>query len=129
MERIIANGTAIYAKNQDVYTVLAANDGNDYIVEMKDDDKIWTLYMPPDESEDELECYEGPILALSNSKLDKTSAFEIFEHNVLPVKITPKKKTALSKPTDSPKFYDILDKEPYFPAAPIKKKVVKKLLK
>jgi hypothetical protein len=136
MKRIIANGTTIYAENQDVYSVITANDGNDYIVEVEKNEKIWNLYMPLDESEDELECFEGPILALPSSKIDLKQHDEE-QHQQSPIKlIAPKKKSNYIKPTTSPKFTDVLNKEAYFDTAsttmktwPVKKKVVKKLLK
>lgn len=124
MERIIANGTTIYANNQDLYTVITANDGNDYIVENINNTKVWNLYMPPDESEDELQCFEGPILALPNLKFAITKTTPVTEYTLPPTTV-PFKKSVVKK-TDSPKFKDVLYKESY--DAP-KKKVVKKLLK
>ena len=124
MDRIIAaNGKTIYAKNEELYTVMAGDDGNDYIVEsINSNDNKWHIYMPPEEPEDELICYEGPILALPNVKLEKTK--NPTEH-AEPMKFSPppKKKTLIFKPTDSPKLQNVLQKENY--ETP-KKKVLKK---
>jgi hypothetical protein len=125
MDRIIAaNGKTIYAKNEELYTVMAGDDGNDYIVETTNtNENKWHIYMPPEEPEDELICYEGPILALPNVKLEKTK--NPTEH-AEPMKFLPppKKKTLVFKPTaESQKLQNVLQKENY--ETP-KKKVLKK---
>ena len=127
MNRIIAaNGKTVFAKNEDVYTVMAGDDGNDYIVELENNSKIWNTYMPPEESEDELICFEGPILALPNVKIEP--AKNTTTDNSEPIKFLPppKKKTLTFKPTDSLKFSNNLEKEKYEEILPQKKKLVKK---
>jgi hypothetical protein len=127
MERIIAaHGKTVYAKNEDLYTVMAGDDGNDYIIELENNEKVWNKYMPPEESEDELACYEGPVLALPNVKIEKA---QIPIDSEEPVKLMPppKKKTLMSKPkpTESPKYQNVLQKDSY-ETTPPKKKIIKK---
>jgi hypothetical protein len=128
MERIIAaHGKAVYAKNEDLYTVMAGDDGNDYIVEIENNQKIWNKYMPPEEAEQDLACYEGPVLALPNVKIEKTQQHPSGSEEP-PLKFVPlsKKKTLTFKPkqTDSPKYQNVLEKESY--ETPSKKKIIKK---
>jgi len=63
-KRIIsAEGIAVAALQEDLYTVIPCIDGYDYIVELEDGVKVWKMYMPEDEDvSEELAVEEKPLL-------------------------------------------------------------------
>jgi hypothetical protein len=60
---ISAEGLAVVAEKEDLYTVIAGSDGYDYIVELVNGAKVWKSYMPHDEEEEDLPVVEDkPVL-------------------------------------------------------------------
>lgn len=58
---ISAEGLAMVADKEDLYTVIACSDGYDYIVETENGVKVWKVYMPHDEEDDPV-VEEKPVL-------------------------------------------------------------------
>jgi len=52
LQRIIANeGVVVYAKNQEIYSIITCIDGLDYIIELVNNEKSWKLYNSPDNND------------------------------------------------------------------------------
>lgn len=57
---IVSDGTTVFANHEDLYTIVHANDGLDYIVDKINDEFVWVLYESP-----EIITYNnGPIMEL-----------------------------------------------------------------
>ena len=146
MDRVItADGLTMMADCQEVFTVIAGFNGNDYIVEIDDatKKKTWHLYMPPDENEDDLKTFEGPMLAIVESQIKtsmekhiskpKQKCEQPLEETVVVKDPAKKKKSTTKKQTKQNLPTIDLEKETYnlelnnpLPPIPKKKIVFKK---